>query len=30
MENAAYGVIVLNLSDNVLRKVIGEETTYEM
>ena len=30
MENAAYGAIVLNLSDNVLREVIGEETTYGM
>ena len=30
MENAAYGVIVLNLSDNVLREIIGEETTYGM
>ena len=30
MENEAYGAIVLNLSDNVLREVIGEETSYEM
>ncbi|TYK28110.1 Retrovirus-related Pol polyprotein from transposon TNT 1-94 [Cucumis melo var. makuwa] len=30
MENAVYGAIVLNLSDNVLREVIGEETTYGM
>ena len=29
-ENVDYGAIVLNLSDNVLRKVIGEETTYGM
>ena len=29
-ENAAYRAIVLNLSDNVLREVIGEETTYGM
>ena len=28
MENATYGAIVLSLSDNVLREVIGEETTY--
>ncbi|TYJ96960.1 Retrovirus-related Pol polyprotein from transposon TNT 1-94 [Cucumis melo var. makuwa] len=30
MENVAYGAIVLNLSDNVLKEVIGEETTYGM
>ncbi|KAA0025506.1 transcription initiation factor TFIID subunit 2-like [Cucumis melo var. makuwa] len=30
MENAAYGAIVLNLSDNVLREVIGKETAYGM
>ncbi|KAA0063883.1 Retrovirus-related Pol polyprotein from transposon TNT 1-94 [Cucumis melo var. makuwa] len=30
MENAPYGAIVLNLSDNVLREVISEQTTYGM
>ena len=30
MENATYGAIILNLSDNVLREVICEETSYEM
>ena len=30
MEKATYGAIVLNLSDNVLREVINEETTYGM
>ena len=30
MENAAYGAIVLYLSDNVLREIIGEETAYGM
>ena len=30
MEKAAYGAIVLNLSDNVIREVVDEEIAYGM